>query len=146
MVNPGPIRSTLSPVKRSEAVSDRTLLRLFMVYLDRFHTYLYMRKKRTRAARATRLTVAQLKPVVLRVAKSYGVSNVRVFGSFARGEQRKSSDLDLLIDVPDGMSLMDLSGLKIDLEDALRRKVDVVPARSIKPALRETILAEARPL
>ncbi len=44
------------------------------------------------------------------------------------------------------MSLLDLSGLKIDLEDALKRKVDVIPARSIKPALRENILADARAL
>lgn len=91
-------------------------------------------------------TMALLRPVVLRIARKYGVTNVRIFGSFARGEQRKTSDIDLLVDLPDTMSLLDLSGLKIDLEDALKRRVDVVPARSIKPALRSTILAEARPL
>jgi uncharacterized protein len=89
-------------------------------------------------------TLAELRPIVQRITRSYGAENVRIFGSFARGEQRKTSDIDLLVDLPDGMSLMDLSGLKIDLEDALQRKVDVVPARSIKPALRERILAEAR--
>jgi len=87
--------------------------------------------------------MAQLKPIVLRVTREYGVSNVRIFGSFARGEQHKTSDIDLLVDLPDTMSLLDLSGLKIDLEEALQRKVDVVPARSIKPALRDRILAEA---
>lgn len=71
---------------------------------------------------------------------------MRIFGSFARGEQRRTSDVDLLVDLPAGMTLLDLVGLKLDLEAKLKRKVDVVPARSIKPALRENILADARPL
>ncbi len=114
-----------------------------------------MRHKRTKTALRRRsgqapkrptVTIGELRPIVLRVTREYGVSNVRVFGSFARGEQHRTSDIDLLIDLPDTMSLLDLSGLKIDLEEALRRKVDVVPARSIKAALRDTILSEARPL
>jgi predicted nucleotidyltransferase len=87
-----------------------------------------------------------MRPTILRVAKRYGATNVRVFGSFARGEQRQNSDVDLLIDPPKNMSLLDLSGLKIDLEDALGRKVDVIPARSVKPALRASIFADARAL
>lgn len=87
-----------------------------------------------------------LRPHVLPVTRRYGVTNVRLFGSFARGEQRRNSDVDLLVDLPDGMTLLKLAGLKRELEDALNRKVDVVPARSIKPALRESILADARPL
>jgi predicted nucleotidyltransferase len=105
-----------------------------------------MPAKRKPAVKIKQPTVAQLKPAVMRITRAYGVRNVRIFGSFARGEQRKTSDVDLLVDPPDTMSLLDLSGLKIDLEDALHRKVDVVLARSIKPALREAILADARPL
>lgn len=105
----------------------------------------HKRKKTARKKQPT-VTLGELRPIVLRVTREYGVSNVRIFGSFARGEQRKTSDIDLLVDLPDGMTLFDLSGLKIDLEEALKRKVDVVPARSIKPALRENILADARPL
>jgi len=106
-----------------------------------------MRTKRsTKAKRMSPSTIAKLRPIVLKITQEYGVSNVRIFGSFARGEQRKTSDVDLLIDLPEGMSLFDLSGLKIDLEDALKRKVDVVPARSIKPMLRDRIFAEARSL
>ncbi len=108
--------------------------------------YVSMKSKQAEKALKKQPTVEKLRPIVLRVTQKYGVSNVRVFGSFARGEQRITSDVDLLVDLPNDMSLLDLSGLKIDLEDALRRKVDVVPARSIKPALREAILAEARPL
>jgi len=87
-----------------------------------------------------------LRPVVLRITQEYGASNVRIFGSFARGEQTKTSDVDLLIDPPEKMSLLDLVGLKIDLEDALKRKVDVILARSVKPALRDNIFKDARPL
>jgi uncharacterized protein len=91
-------------------------------------------------------TLGSMRPIVRRITRKYGVQNVRVFGSFARGEQRNASDIDLLVDLPNDMSLLDLSGLKIALEDALKRRVDVVPSRSIKPALRARILAEARTL
>ena len=87
-----------------------------------------------------------MRPVILRIAERYGATNVRVFGSFARGEERMKSDVDLLMTIPERMSLLDLSGLKIDLEEALKRKVDVLPDDSIKPLLRDYILADARPL
>ena len=90
--------------------------------------------------------IQKLRAKVLRVSKAYRVRNVRIFGSFARGEQSKSSDVDLLVDLPDGMTLFEFSGLKTDLEKSLKRKVDVVPARSIKKSLRTRILADARPL
>lgn len=94
----------------------------------------------------TFLSLSAIRAAVLPIAHAYRASNVRIFGSYARGQQRKTSDVDLLVDVPDDMSLLDLSGLKLDLEEALKRKVDVVPARSIKPALQDHILAEARAL
>ena len=87
-----------------------------------------------------------MKPAVLRITREYGVRNVRIFGSFARGEQRRTSDVDLLVDLPKGMTLLELVGLKLDLEEQLGRKVDVIPADSIKRALRPYILADARPL
>ena len=104
-----------------------------------------MLTKRTSSAKAPP-TVAQIRPIVLKITRAHGVKNVRIFGSFARGEQRKRSDVDLLVDLPDGMTLFGLSGLKIDLQEALHRKVDVVPSDSIKPALRQYILADARAL
>lgn len=85
-----------------------------------------------------------MRRTVRKVAQQYGVKNIHLFGSFARGEQTERSDIDLLVDPPRGMTLIDLSGLKIDLEDALKRKVDIVPTCSIKPALRNVILADAR--
>jgi uncharacterized protein len=104
-------------------------------------------KKVKRSTKAKKVpTVAQLRSKVLRVTKKHGATNVRIFGSFARGEQHSRSDVDLLVDLPDHMSLLGLSGLKVDLEETLNRKVDVVPSDSIKPALRKYILADARPL
>lgn len=102
--------------------------------------------KITAAARNRKPSLARMRPKILRIAERYGATNVRVFGSFARGEQRQRSDIDLLVDLPDGMSLFDLSGLKISLEETLHRRVDVVPARSVKPALRDRIFSEAHPL
>src|SRR3989338_6833591 len=104
-----------------------------------------MQSKRAKTAKG-KPTVAQLKPVVLRITQEYGVRNVRIFGSFARGEQKKRSDVDLLVRMPKGTTLFDLAGLKIDLEKALKRKVDVVQDHCIKPALRSNILKGAKVL
>lgn len=83
---------------------------------------------------------------ILRIAASHGARNVRLFGSAARGEDRPDSDLDLLVEMESGRSLLDLVGLGQDLEDLLHRKVDVVTDASIHPVLRARILADARPL
>lgn len=83
---------------------------------------------------------------VLRVAHLHGATAIRVFGSWARGEQSKGSDLDLLVDLEAGRSLLDLVAIKQDLEDLLHCSVDVVTERSLSPWLRERVLAEAIPL
>ncbi|HEV8578311.1 MAG TPA: nucleotidyltransferase family protein [Thermoanaerobaculia bacterium] len=83
---------------------------------------------------------------ILDLARSHGVRNVRVFGSQARGEGSESSDLDLLVTLGEGRSLLDLIGLKQDLEDLIRRPVDVVTDRALSPYLRERVLSEAIPL
>jgi uncharacterized protein len=75
-----------------------------------------------------------------------GVRKVRLFGSVARGDESESSDVDLLVDLDDGVSLVDLIGLKRELSDLLGCGVDVVPARSLKPGIAERVLAEATPL
>ena len=76
----------------------------------------------------------------------HGAGNVRVFGSLARGEGNEDSDLDLLVTLGEGRSLLDLVGLKQDLEDLVRRPVDVVTERALSPHLRERVLSEAVPL
>jgi uncharacterized protein len=83
---------------------------------------------------------------ILQIAAKYGAGNVRVFGSVARGEATEHSDLDLLVEFEPHRSLLDHSGLKIDLEEALCRKVDVVTPDAIHWYIKDRILAEAVPL
>lgn len=87
-----------------------------------------------------------MRKTILRIAASHGATNIRVFGSFVRGEQRKKSDLDLLVDLPADKSLLDIIALKLELEYALQRKVDVLTEEGISPYLRDKILGEAIPL
>ena len=82
---------------------------------------------------------------ILRVAAARGACNVRVFGSLARGQARADSDVDLLVDMEPGRTVLDLSELILDLREALGRDVDVMEIRSSSPAA-ERILREAVPL
>ena len=83
---------------------------------------------------------------VIRIAAARGARSVRVFGSVVKGLDREGSDLDLLVDLPPGTSLVHIVGLQLDIEDALGVKVDLCTERELHPALKERILAEARPL
>lgn len=83
---------------------------------------------------------------VFGIVAARGARNVRVFGSVLKGLDREGSDLDLLVDLPPGTSLLRIVGLQLDIEDALGVKVDLCAERDLHPALKERILAEARPL
>ena len=80
---------------------------------------------------------------VLRIAAHHGASNVRVFGSVARGDDRDESDIDLLVDLEPGRTLLDLVAVKQDLEDLLGREVDVLTEAALSPYLRDAVLKEA---
>jgi uncharacterized protein len=86
------------------------------------------------------------KDEILRIATLHGASNVRVFGSVARGDSGASSDIDLLVDMEPGRSLLDRGALIADLRDLLGRKVDVVTEEGIYWILKRRILKEAHPL
>jgi len=90
--------------------------------------------------------LARHRPEILRLAAAYGARNVRLFGSAARGEAGDESDVDVLVTMDPGRSLLDLVGLSQDLELLLGRQVDVVSDRGLSPYLRDRILAEARAL
>jgi uncharacterized protein len=83
---------------------------------------------------------------ILSIAAQHGARNVRVFGSAARGEATEASDLDFLVDMEPGRSLLDLAALRNDLMDLLGREADVVTEDSLYWLLRHKILREARPL
>lgn len=80
---------------------------------------------------------------ILRIAAKHGAHNVRVFGSVARGEADEDSDIDFLVEMEAGRSLLDMGGLLMDLRELLKRDVDVVTERGLKPRIRERVLREA---
>ena len=83
---------------------------------------------------------------ILKLAAQHGARNIRIFGSAARGEARAGSDLDLLVDMEEGRSLLDLVGFWQDLEGLLGYRVDVITDGGVSPYLRDQIYAEAIPL
>ena len=82
----------------------------------------------------------------MKIAAKHGACNVRIFGSVARGEAGENSDIDFLVELEPGRSLLDLAKLVVELEDLLNRKVDVVTEQGLYWLLRRRILTEARPL
>lgn len=81
-----------------------------------------------------------------RIAAEHGVVDVRVFGSVARGEARPDSDIDLLVEMAPGRSLLDMGAFLVDMELLLGRAVDVITAAGLRSRIRERVLREALPL
>ena len=88
----------------------------------------------------------QKREQIMKTAAHYGAYDVRVFGSVARGEADEASDIDLLVSLEPGRSLMDLGGLLYDLQKLLGIEVDVVPEKGLRARIREQVLREAIPL
>jgi hypothetical protein len=80
---------------------------------------------------------------ILQIAARHGAHNVRVFGSVARGDAGPESDIDLLVELEKGRSLLDHAALLLDLEKLLDCKVDVVSERSLRPRVKERVYREA---
>ena len=83
---------------------------------------------------------------ILALARQRGVHHVRLFGSFARGAAAPTSDVDFLVELAPGRTLLDLGSLQMDLQDLLGRRVDLVEPEGLHWYLRERVLAEAIPL
>ena len=88
----------------------------------------------------------QKRQTIRQIASRFPVANPRVFGSVLHGEDADGSDLDLLVDPLPGMTLFDLSGLQVELEDLLGVPVDVVTPGDLSPKFRSVVLAEAQPV
>jgi uncharacterized protein len=87
-------------------------------------------------------SVEEIRQTVLPILHRYGVTKAAVFGSAVRGQLRPESDIDILVRLGEDISLLGFVGLKLDLEQALGRRVDLVEYDTIKPRLREQILEE----
>lgn len=80
---------------------------------------------------------------VLSIAERYGATNVRLFGSVARGEDDDQSDIDLIVNMAPGRSLFDLGGLLMELSALLGKRVDITTERGLKQRIRDRVLKEA---
>ncbi len=83
---------------------------------------------------------------ILCIAAKHGAKNVRLFGSIARGEADDKSDIDILVEMEPGRSLLDLAGLWRELNELLGVRVDVVTDKGLRDSIREGVLNEAVPL
>ena len=86
--------------------------------------------------------IEELRKKILPVLQRYDVVRASVFGSFVRGEVQEGSDIDILVEFKGEKSLLDLAGLKIELEELLGRRVDVLTYNSLHPLLKDKILNE----
>lgn len=86
--------------------------------------------------------IKKIKRVAVPILKRNDVVKAGIFGSYARGKAKKGSDVDMLIKFRGKKSLFDLTGLKIELEGKLGKRVDILTYKSIHPLLRERILKE----
>lgn len=84
----------------------------------------------------------KLKPKIIKILKSRGIRKAGIFGSFAKNEQRKNSDIDILIQPSENMSLLGFVEVKLELEDKLGKKIDLISYKGIHPLLRTHILKE----
>lgn len=80
------------------------------------------------------------------ILKQYGVAKASIFGSYAREEETSKSDIDILVEFNAEKYLLDLAGLKIELEEALGSEVDVLTYKSLHPLIKDRILKEQEAL
>ena len=88
------------------------------------------------------MKVKEVKEKVIPILIKHKIRKAGVFGSVAKNKDRKDSDVDLLIELGDDISLLDFIGIKLELEEALKKKVDLVEYKAIKPLLKDIILKE----
>jgi len=92
------------------------------------------------------IKLEEIKMKVLPILKKAAIKKAALFGSYVSGNNTKASDIDMLVELPDNATLFELGGLKITLEEELKKKVDVVTYRSISPIIKDSILRNQYPL
>jgi len=93
-----------------------------------------------------RSLLEQKHDAIMVLAKKYGILNIRICGSVARGEDTAMSDIDLLVEMEQGRSLLSLGSFLMDLQDLLGCRVDVLMEKGLKKRVLERVLKEAVPL
>ncbi len=88
------------------------------------------------------MRIDEIKSKITPILRKYGVKKASIFGSAVRREMKESSDVDILVEIDRDISLLDFVALKLELEEVLGRRVDLVEYDTIKPRLRERILKE----
>lgn len=88
----------------------------------------------------------EIKIKALPILKQADIKKAALFGSYVRGDNTKESDIDILVELPDTATLLELGGLKVTLEEKLKKKVDVVTYKSISPIIKDSILNNQYPL
>ncbi len=89
---------------------------------------------------------AKTRKIIVKILKKNGVKRAAVFGSFARGEEKKRSDIDILVEPPKEMSFFGFVRLERELKEAVQRKIDLVTYNSLNPLLEDIILSEQKPI
>lgn len=87
--------------------------------------------------------VSQLRKLQPELRKRYPIKAMGIFGSYVRGEQTETSDLDVLVDLGGGVTLIDLVGLELELSEELGLRVDLAMIDALKPRIEKSVLAEA---
>ncbi len=87
-------------------------------------------------------SIQNIKKKIVPILKREEVTKAAIFGSFARGEEKKNSDIDILVEIKKDISLLDFIGIKLEIEEAVGRKVDLVEYDTIKPIIKKRILKE----
>ncbi len=90
--------------------------------------------------------IEEIKEKITPILKEEGITRSALFGSVVRGEETRDSDVDILIQPPDGMSLFGFVALERKLGEAVGKKVDLVSYRAIHPVLKDQILSEQVPI
>jgi len=85
----------------------------------------------------------EIKEKIISVLVKHGIKRILVFGSYARNEATPKSDLDLIVDFPEGTSLLDHVGIEIELSEALNMKIDLLSRNGISPYIKDHMLKEA---
>ena len=83
----------------------------------------------------------KLKPKIVRILKKHGIKKAGIFGSYARGEQKKNSDIDILVQPRKGMGF-EFAGIEIELSEELGMRVDLVSYNGLSPYIKEKVLKQ----